>query len=471
MPISAESAYCLDAAAELLSYTADVPTGARWAGLDIDGIIDVMQGDRDKYARDLPGHYQWLNSLEDIIRETQRKWYLEIADDADRAMVNASLLTETQYQWQEIHWNLNDALVALKQKSEGLLPTTGLQHFRIPDEEKLIADLGITPDTDLADPELIRSLIEHHPRMGQYFDQLRDRFYESQEFFNTLGPNQTRECFAEIRYRMHLRREELIARSTETAREARDIIAELDRPIRSIKKPHELLPPKLIRQGKKALRRGVKLFQRMFGEEDIRGFLKGHEFIVEGRELNYRISPHPNVDLIAHSATGKSYHIPYRLEILNADNVVLAEGCVLFQDTPVIDQIIGLMMYVKTNQERTLLETTNFFNIREPFYTDPVITEVRQAKEEKYRQIRQEMGDSNPVGERYELGALSRVISDPLHDQAVAYRPNTTASVQEAISLQTGIPFYSVQSLVMSPIQLDQLIDGQEGTELLLLSN
>lgn len=470
MPICAESAYCLDAAAELLAYTSDVPTGARWAELDIDGIIDVMQGDRDKYARDLPGHYQWLTSLEDTIRETQRKWYLEIADDADRAMVNASFLTETQYQWQEIHWNLNDALVALKQKSEGQMPTVGLDHFRIPNQENLIKDLGITADTELADAGLVQEIIDYHPRMAQYFNQMKDRFFESQEFFNALGPNHTRQCFAEIRYRIQLRREELIARSTETAREAQNLIMDLDRPV-AAKKPHEFLPPKLIRQGKKALKRGVKLFQRMFGEEDIRGFLKGHEFIVQGRELNYRISPHPNVDLIAHSATGKSYHIPYRLEILNPDNVVLAEGCVIFQDTPVIDQIIGLMMYVKTNQERTLLETTNFFNIREEFHSDPVITQIRQAKEQKYRQIRQERGDSDSDVESLTLVNWNPILSDPLHNQAVAYRPNTTACIQEAISYRTGIPFYSVQSLVMSPIQLDQLIDGQEGMELLLLSN
>jgi hypothetical protein len=173
--------------------------------------------------------------------------------------------------------------------------------------------------------------------------------------------------------------------------------------------------------------------------------------------------------LIAHSATGKSYHIPYRLEILNPDNVVLCEGCVLFKDTPVIDQIIGLMTYEKTNQERTLLETTNFFRTTAAYDSDPVLTEIRKAKQEKYSQARIERNDNSPERSFQDFG-LGILNDEPFHQEAVAFRPQTTASIQEAISIHTGIPFYSVQSLVSSPIQLDQLIDGTGSTALLLQS-
>lgn len=76
-----------------------------------------------------------------------------------------------------------------------------------------------------------------------------------------------------------------------------------------------------------------------------------------------------------------SGHIPYKLK----DNVVLGDCCVyITENTPVIDQIITIMLYIQ-HDENELLNNVNIFN-RRPDYVkhEHLLPERLQTKNHIY---------------------------------------------------------------------------------------
>jgi len=57
-------------------------------------------------------------------------------------------------------------------------------------------------------------------------------------------------------------------------------------------------------------------------------------------------------------------HIPYILTLMTKDNLELANCCVyVSENTPIIDQIITIMLYIQHDEEE-LLQNCNLFNFR-----------------------------------------------------------------------------------------------------------
>jgi hypothetical protein len=106
---------------------------------------------------------------------------------------------------------------------------------------------------------------------------------------------------------------------------------------------------------RKALYKSIRLFENLFGINKIQLFLNGEAFEIEGRKFNYRISKKKFVNLIEHTSNPTSAHIPYKLEILSKAGLVLFEGCTIFKNTPVVDQIIALILHIQDNEEHVLL--------------------------------------------------------------------------------------------------------------------
>jgi hypothetical protein len=99
-------------------------------------------------------------------------------------------------------------------------------------------------------------------------------------------------------------------------------------------------------------------------------FTSGDGFIVESKLFNYRIRK-SGVSMIKQTLNPIGCHIPYDLIVMSKENVELCNLCIYFDETPVIDQVIATVMHLQFEEgEQKMLETGNFFNKKEDFYTD-----------------------------------------------------------------------------------------------------
>lgn len=115
------------------------------------------------------------------------------------------------------------------------------------------------------------------------------------------------------------------------------------------------------KKARKSITRAVELFGKFFNQKDIDGFIKGYEYIVEGDKFNYRLTKGDRTNILHHTLNPSSIHIPYDLEITTKNNVVLAKACYLFENTPIIDQIIAFTMMIKSGNELEFIEKANLF--------------------------------------------------------------------------------------------------------------
>jgi hypothetical protein len=120
---------------------------------------------------------------------------------------------------------------------------------------------------------------------------------------------------------------------------------------------------------KKSIKKAIKLFKNLFNNNNIELFISGSGFEITGERFNYFVKKN-NTSLLYHTSNPISVHIPYRLQILNKDSVFLCEACIVFEETPIIDQIIALTLHIQSGNEEGFLEKANFFNKTPEFYNE-----------------------------------------------------------------------------------------------------
>jgi len=127
------------------------------------------------------------------------------------------------------------------------------------------------------------------------------------------------------------------------------------------------------KQTQTALKRGINLFRSLFGRKhNIDAFLSGGDMMVNGERFDYLINSKGN--LLKRTALCNGVHIPYNLTVLNKTGVVLGEGCTTFDNTPVIDQIIALMLHIQENEDE-ILDNMNISQRSDAFYDDPYFSD------------------------------------------------------------------------------------------------
>lgn len=123
-------------------------------------------------------------------------------------------------------------------------------------------------------------------------------------------------------------------------------------------------PPPLARpailSGRRALRRSIDLFRRLRPEAEIKTFLDGKPLLIHGHRFTYKVQKKD--DLLRHTMNPNSAHIPYRLHLLHRQTGrALAQGCIVIPSTPVIDQLLALILHVRdVDGECDVLRTTNW---------------------------------------------------------------------------------------------------------------
>lgn len=299
--------YCLKGDLDALELPFDVYFGAIVGRIDVDAIVD-RQG---------PLHKSFSEAvIEDVLkwRETTSQFCKELL--AFGSLLESNLLLNT-----ELIWSIAGPL------AESYLFQRGWPYQKNIRGEEIIPkqyNLNLNRIQALRDKRNIVQIIERDPVLLRYMKLLNE---QHQRNIQTL-------------------------RGCDFAVFSRIVRHLFEEPVRD----EPLIPPKKV---KRALTRSVKALNALVDQNAYKSFVSKSGFTISGYRFNYNVRKTQN--LIEHTADPTSIHIPYNLTILSKTGQKLSTGCIIFEDTPVLDQIIALTLHVKEKEsEMEILDKGNW---------------------------------------------------------------------------------------------------------------
>jgi hypothetical protein len=198
---------------------------------------------------------------------------------------------------------------------------------------------------------VVRAILNRH--MGGFLARLKkddERVTEAILWYQNDGGARFRQLQLSHNSTMH-NRESLGEAAYAQARQAQKkrLLLENKRPVRG------------------AIKKICKLFAQFKQEDNLRLFVSGSEVELSHPDSTFKFVLRPLGEpgwLEDRSAKGQA-HTPYDLAILTKDDVFIAKLCVYFTDTPVLDQLLALALFVQSGDELRVLETANFFGFSE----------------------------------------------------------------------------------------------------------
>lgn len=119
-----------------------------------------------------------------------------------------------------------------------------------------------------------------------------------------------------------------------------------------------------IQRAKGSIKRALKLIDNMGFGNDIRMFLGGDEIVIYHEESIFKfVISRKSRDSIIGSTMTPGYSIPYKLQLFTKTDVHVADLCVYLKDTPLLDQVLAVVMYIRSGSEEDVLDKANWFNV------------------------------------------------------------------------------------------------------------
>lgn len=160
--------------------------------------------------------------------------------------------------------------------------------------------------------------------------------------------------------------------------------------------PSKFIKPSIQKRTKSAIKRALKLITGLGFGDEIKVFLSGTSIEVSHPESDFKFVMTKYANSIIRSTEHPSYSTPFSLELYTKSDVFLSKLCVYLQDTPILDQVLALTMFVKSGCEDEILETANFFSRTQD---ESIIEEVlsRNPQLSKKLAIRKSTGQGNII--------------------------------------------------------------------------
>lgn len=127
---------------------------------------------------------------------------------------------------------------------------------------------------------------------------------------------------------------------------------------------HQLRGP--LKEDRKIFKRQYKLLGSVIEDKEIHCFLNGKviELTSERTGITYKFRLDEKRLSSVSSFNRTYYHsTPYLLDIFDRDQVYLASLCVVIKDTPVLDQLAALILYIRSGEDALVLKTANMHTI------------------------------------------------------------------------------------------------------------
>ena len=130
-------------------------------------------------------------------------------------------------------------------------------------------------------------------------------------------------------------------------------------------------------QARGAIKKALSLFTNFGMEKQVQMLVSGSAVTLSHPDSAFKLEVAPlQQDWLEKKTVEPGGHVPFRLSLLTKDDIFLARLCVLFDSTPVLDQLFALSLFVQTGQEQDLLLKANWFGIED-------LSQVRTILEDK----------------------------------------------------------------------------------------
>lgn len=137
-------------------------------------------------------------------------------------------------------------------------------------------------------------------------------------------------------------------------------------------------------RAKSSIKKAIKLMFNIGFEEEARIFLKGDTIEVSHPESLFKfvISKYSNSLITRTHSPGVS--TPYRLQLYTKSDIHIANLCVYMRNTPVLDQVMALAMFIKSGSEEMILKQANWsLTVKDP--------EIREILALEYPELRNKL--------------------------------------------------------------------------------
>lgn len=111
---------------------------------------------------------------------------------------------------------------------------------------------------------------------------------------------------------------------------------------------------------KSSIKRALKLISNFGMEEDLKIFLGGDSIEISHPESDFKFILSKKKNMLIRATEYCGHHTPYNLHLYTKSNIFVSDLCVYLKDTPILDQLLAVSMFVKSGNENLLLEKANY---------------------------------------------------------------------------------------------------------------
>ena len=134
------------------------------------------------------------------------------------------------------------------------------------------------------------------------------------------------------------------------------------------------------RRARSAIKKALKLFTRTGLEDSVRLMVSGREVELSHPDSPFKFVLQPlQAGWLEQRTLNPGGHVPYQLTLLTKDGVFLARLCVLFDQTPVLDQLLALTLFVQSGCEEEILSKANWFGYEDALEVRSILAEKAPA--------------------------------------------------------------------------------------------
>lgn len=118
------------------------------------------------------------------------------------------------------------------------------------------------------------------------------------------------------------------------------------------------------RQARGAIKKALNLLNSFGMQKDVQMLISGHEVVISHPESPFKFEVKAlQAGWLENKTVDPGRHVPFQLSLLTKDDIFLTRLCVLFDSTPVLDQLLALTLFVQSGNEKELLNKANWFGM------------------------------------------------------------------------------------------------------------
>lgn len=118
------------------------------------------------------------------------------------------------------------------------------------------------------------------------------------------------------------------------------------------------------KKGRKILSKTVSALHDFGMNKDVSVFIKGGTLEISHPSSKYKFVIHKIIDSDLIKDSVRSFRsVPFKLELFTKTDVFIARLCVYADNTPILEQILALSLFIRTGDEDHIFERANFLNV------------------------------------------------------------------------------------------------------------